>query len=1447
MARTLTDEDIKLNIIINGNPAQKQLVDLEKATRKLTEENKQLGFEKGKLEKAGQKESAEYKNLTAKIKENQTAIDNNKASMKELTNQIGVTGLTMKQLGDKAVLLRMQLNNAVPGGDAYQAYQKELKEVDARLSELKGKAQSSKLSISSLADGFNKYAALGASVIAGLTGVVLSVQKIIDLNGKLSDSQADVMKTTGMNKKEVDDLTKSFGMLETRTSRIDLLNIAEQGGRIGIAKDEIGAFVDVMNKASVSLGDSFTGGAEEVANKLGKLKFLFQETKDMSVDQAYNSIGSAINDLGANGVASEANIADFATRLGSLTDVLKPTIKETLALGAAFEESGIESEVSARAYNIFMKQASTESAKFAKVMNISQKSVEDMINTDPLDFMLKFAEGMKGMDATKTAKTLDYLGVNADGANKVIGAMGNNIGRFKELIDLSNNSFAAGTSLIAEYNIKNETLGATLEKISKKVSGWFSSETFIKYLGGVVLWFGKLIGATEDADGTVSKWKDNLVSLIKIISIVLVSFFSYSGALQLIALWTGRSATATALSNLVFKVQYYWLVITEVATKALALTQSLLTFKIAEVRKAYLALMASMSLNPWGALIAIIAAAGAAYVAFSNSNQDSQKIMEANLQVMNSVSEQTENQKTTISDLVAIMKDENATIDQKRKALETIKKISDGYLEGLNLENIATAEGTRLIKRYIDSIDDLAKAKAMVAIKTELNTDKIKSDNRVLALSLEKKQNKNEGISGGGDDGKIFGIGDRNKKEIQSEIDAEKQNRNLIQLQIKALDQTKQSEIQQLQNSIVNQTAKLKTLKKDSKAFKELTQDIKNDSDTLNILTGLTSITKVDSTKSDFTTPGGKEGKKATKNPNSSQAEIDKLFLDDDAKYKALLLAAQRKFEDDKIATMADGYEKEMLLENQRHQRIIDDLESQRVHNDEFIKLNEEISKAQQSGDKTKVAALETIKTKWGERNKILDAKICEIEEKEYILHNQRMGDIEAKAGKTLLQLHQEQYDDAKAIRETAFLNEMADANLTEEQKKVRQDQFNEQELKFQKQYLEEKLAELQTMLEGKTFGGIDFSLLSPEQKEDLQKNILLIENAIAKLRAAKEGKKEGQEIDLGLAEKGDILGFTQATWDNFFKNIEAGTIGFQTMQMAIMAASQVFGQIDSYMTASENHNVKQSEKNSEKKKQNLKRQLDAGYINQNQYNKRIESIDKELDNQKLQIEIRQAKRQKALAMMNIITNTAAAIMGIWKDVPKFDFGSTAFALSVMVGTLGAIQLATVAKQPMPGHEEGLYPEYVQRQQDGKRFKAGYQGKVKSGMVNKTSYFMVAENGPEMVIDNKAWRQISPETQNLLIRELQGIKGFEKGYYKDNVLNSGSTPTAPNQPSTNPNDDTKQILQMVLAVVAENTKAMNDLRDKGVVGKFYKNDLQSMKQVNDGIKDYNALRNRNKI
>lgn len=703
MGKTISDEDIRLNIIINGNSAQKELLDLDKSTREYTRANKELSAAKIKLAAEGKKESQEYKNLSAEIKANNVVIGQNKVRMEALQKEIGLTGLTMSQLSQKAKLLRLQLANSIPGSEAHTKYTNELKRVGARLDELKGKAAQTKFSLSSLADGFNKYAALGASVIAMGTGFVLSLQKMIDYNGKLSDAMSDVRKTTGLTKEEVDDLTKSFGMLVTRTSRIDLLKIAEEGGRIGIVKDEIGAFVEVMNKATVALGDSFPGGVSEVASVLGKLKFLFQETKDLGVDLAYNAIGSAINELGANGVATEANISNFATRLGSLSNALKPSIADALALGAAFEESGIEAEISGRAYNIFLKQASTQSDKFAKVMGITTKEVEAMINSNPTEFFLQFSEGLKGMSATETANTLQYLGVNAEGANKIVGAAGNNMERFRELLKLSNDSMIEATSLTNEYGIKNSNLAATLEKVKKTMFGMFSSETIVKGLTTAVEWFAKFIGATEDAEGKTTFWRNGLIALIKTALILTTAIVSYRTALKLATFWTESASIGTAAYNLIQKA-------TTISTNFLAAATALgraafflLTGQLAAAKTAMVAFNLATKLSPVGLLVGLVSAVAVAYIAFSDSAKEAATKQSLLNDATKQAAKNMATEKQELQLLLEIARDETRSKQARQKAVDELNKTVPEYNNNLSIESARTLDATDKLNKYIEA------------------------------------------------------------------------------------------------------------------------------------------------------------------------------------------------------------------------------------------------------------------------------------------------------------------------------------------------------------------------------------------------------------------------------------------------------------------------------------------------------------------------------------------------------------------------------------------------------------------------------------------------------------------------------------------------------------------------------------------------------------------------
>ncbi len=703
MAKTISDENIRLNIIINGNSAQKELLDLEKSTREVTKANKELSAAKAKLVAEGKKESEAYKKLSAEIKANNVVLGLNKTKMEALQKEIGITGLTMNQLGQKAKLLKMQLLNAVPGGEAYTRYKEELRQVSARMDELKGKAATAKLSLSSLADGFNKYAALGASVIAMGTGVVLSLQKMIDYNGKLSDAMSDVRKTTGMTKEEVDELTKSFGMLLTRTSRIDLLKIAEEGGRIGIATEEIGAFVDVMNKATVALGDSFTGGVSEVASVLGKLKFLFAETKDLGVDLAYNAIGSAINELGANGVATEQNIANFATRLGSLPGALKPSIADALALGTAFEESGIEAEISARAYNIFLKQASTESDKFAKVMGITTEEVKAMINSNPTEFFLQFSDGLKGMNATETAQTLQYLGVNADGANKIVGAAGNNMERFRELLKLSNDSMIDATSLTDEYGIKNSNLAATLEKVKKTMVGMFSSESLVKGLTTAVEWFAKFIGATEDAEEKTTFWRNGLIALIKTALILTTAIVSYRTAIKLATFWTESATIGTASYNLIQKATT---ISTNFLTAAIALGKAayyLLTGQLVLAKEAMVAFNLATKLSPVGLLVGLVAAAAVAYIAFSDASKEAATKQTMLNDAVKEANKQIGFERENLKLLLETARDETRSKQERQKAVDELNKIVPEYNNNLTIESARTLDATDKLNKYIEA------------------------------------------------------------------------------------------------------------------------------------------------------------------------------------------------------------------------------------------------------------------------------------------------------------------------------------------------------------------------------------------------------------------------------------------------------------------------------------------------------------------------------------------------------------------------------------------------------------------------------------------------------------------------------------------------------------------------------------------------------------------------
>lgn len=133
--------------------------------------------------------------------------------------------------------------------------------------------------------------------------------------------------------------------------------------------------------------------------------------------------------------------------------------------------------------------------------------------------------------------------------------------------------------------------------------------------------------------------------------------------------------------------------------------------------------------------------------------------------------------------------------------------------------------------------------------------------------------------------------------------------------------------------------------------------------------------------------------------------------------------------------------------------------------------------------------------------------------------------------------------------------------------------------------------------------------------------------------------------------------------------------------------AMEMLGGLDEFVKAIEDRQLEEYQTNNETKKADLQDRLEQGLINQEQYDAAVAQADAELDAKRKKMERAQAIRQRALNLMNAAMNTALSIsttlaqLGIPAGIPAM----------AVAAALGAVQVATIAAQPLPKAAKGAY------------------------------------------------------------------------------------------------------------------------------------------------------------
>ena len=1148
--------------------------------------------------------------------------------------------------------LEKDIKKLTPGTEEFNQKAAALKEAKAQFEYIKKEIEGvndtldkSGALLESTKGKFSKFAEAVTTVVTGnlltdfLSNIAGAAKDSVGELLEISDAMTGVEKTSGLAAEKVRELWNDFDALDTRTGKKELLDIAQIGGRLGITdKEQLREFTEEIDKIYVALGDSFQGGLEAVTTKVGKLKNLFEETKEQNYGEALNAIGSALNELGANGTASEENISDFATRIGQLPGALKPTISQTLGLGAAFEESGIDAEIAASGYSRFMSVAGTNVEAFAKQMRMSAEEARALFETKPEEFFLKFAQSMKGLGAEGTAEVLKGLKLNTLEVQKAVGAAGDNADRFRELMSLAGEAMEEGTSIQEEFNKVNNNTAAIWEKIKKVWKETFTSDLVQGFFSYIVQALGWLTGVTSKAGDGVKVFRERIAFLFKTLGVCVAAVVSYKAAVSLAAVATKQAWQQELLHNAALKIKTVLMQAGRAAALLYAAAKAALTGNIQRATAAMRAFNMATKLSPLGLLVGVIGAATAAYMAFNREQKQALTGQKLHNDAIKEANVQTAVEVNHLQQLLAVAKDVQKPYEERRRAVAELNRLVPEYNGNLTVETAQTEEAKKALDRYVESLRAAAREKYLKAIV----------DQKAEALAKAEYSSLEENISW-------------YQKAWNS---------------VKSIGNMSAAYQQNLVSSMENK----------SKRIKEAEQELKTATDQL--MKEQAKKVEGSTTGADTTdTPlvggsGDKEGKTAKAKDYSKEYEAA----------KRARLEAEQALQKEIAQGLEESLDKQLATTEQKYNEKKFKLQQ------ENATLEQEIGTlaAEKSNDPNREKAIAE-KRKLMELNKQIEVAYEQQKEQELLQVREKYHAKEAERrvkerSREIEALRRQKSEEIIEIQSLADAKAQLKGQLSERelaQLKTLEQAKKALRVQAEKELLEESLKNFE---EQKQILMGYLSTLTGEAKEKLVEDITQIEDKMLQAREklddiknnkdAKEEKAAGQEL-----EKVDVLGFTAKDWEDTFSNLDEMSNRFKAVDMVVGAMSNAFS-----MFAQLQQNLNQKElatytKSQEQQKQALLTRLNQGYISQAQYQKELKKLEEEAQAKKKELSVKQFQAQKAMNMMSIVANTATGIMRAYSDAGPI--AGSVFA--AIVGALGAVQLGIVAAQQPPSYARGGY------------------------------------------------------------------------------------------------------------------------------------------------------------
>ena len=479
MAKRITDEDLRLNLIVNGDGGRKEMLALDRQMKDLQNSTKRTRTELKNLEKAGKTGSQEHQNLTKTLKDQEKTLTECREKYNKLRDAISLENKTLAELRNHLKLTQTALSKAVPGTENWKKLNAEVQQTKARLKELTSQSGQTKGALEKLSSVKAGALAAFAAIAGAVRGVARAFQKIVDFE------QANVNLSTiiGKNVKDIEALTYSAMELgrttEYTASQVTLLQT--ELAKLGFKEGAIMQMQESVLHFATAIGTTLP---EAAAMAGATLRMFGLDAKDTA-----DTLGVLVQ--GANN--SALSFSYYQTAMATVGPVAKTfgfSLRDTVALLGTLANAGFDASSAATATRNILLNLADSSGKLAVALG------------KPVSTFPELMSGLRqlkaqGVDLNTTLELTDKRSVSA----------------FNTFLDGADAALALRDSLEDVNGVLKNTAEERVNTVEGSVkllqSAWEGLILSFKESTGpikeVVDWLTKLIEKTSDLVSSGSK------------------------------------------------------------------------------------------------------------------------------------------------------------------------------------------------------------------------------------------------------------------------------------------------------------------------------------------------------------------------------------------------------------------------------------------------------------------------------------------------------------------------------------------------------------------------------------------------------------------------------------------------------------------------------------------------------------------------------------------------------------------------------------------------------------------------------------------------------------------------------------------------------------------------------------------------------------------------------